>query len=360
MKAIMVLVLALVSGLAHGAGWYWRPYRDGVNYGASNGTSYENAWDVDSEIDWTAMSAGDVLYVCGAHRPVSGDQYLVPQRSDIIISGACGIDPGSLQTSVGTIGETITIHGQANIAIQDLEIRNCWAGITLDGGGPYYIRRVKIHDCGGVAVRSDGNTSGGRITDSYFWTVGNGVYLSGIGHRGWIIENNHIVDVRGTGDSHGIGIQSCEHCLIRGNVIRQANSGITLYRIAAARLVDVEVRANVIREMLGISGSSGLNRGIEVTSANCTPHINNTLNVRIVGNLVTDILDAAIYVKVPDPDGTQSAVEVRDNQVQRATYSLFWNVMRSAEAQRMTPWFPVTNNDWGTVPTRGPVWVPPC
>jgi hypothetical protein len=46
--------------------FYVRPQRD-AGYGASDGSSYENAWNGLAAVDWNAMSDGEPaqLWVCG-------------------------------------------------------------------------------------------------------------------------------------------------------------------------------------------------------------------------------------------------------------------------------------------------------
>jgi hypothetical protein len=354
------LILLAFSHVVHGEGWFWRPYKGGANYGFGDGSAYEDAWDKDREIDWSVMSPGDVLYVCGAHQPVLYDQWLRPAKNGIMISGGCPNDPGSLKYSSGTAGETITIN-VSDIILDRLEISNCWAAVTINSGSNIQINRLNIHDCGGFGIRAmTGGVSGLRVEDNHVWRVGNGVYSGRSGHSNWAITGNYIHDVSGTGDSHGIGLQSCEHCEISWNFIERANTGITLYRVSDGKFSDVRIGDNIVRDMRGAYGSTNINRGIEVTSANCAANPYWTNNVRIERNYIADIADAAVYVKVADLPGDDWAISVNNNRVRRAFYGLSWNLLRRAEAPGFTPWFPVVDNDWGEAIDRPPSFVPNC
>ena len=65
-KIIITAILALACKV-YCADWYVRPA--GENYGAENGTSYENAWDGLLNVVWGAggVQPGDTLWVCGLH-----------------------------------------------------------------------------------------------------------------------------------------------------------------------------------------------------------------------------------------------------------------------------------------------------
>jgi hypothetical protein len=87
--------MALVSGSAGAETWYWRPDRSWA-YGTGDGSTYANAWRRASEIRWSAMRPGDVLYVCGMHKDGGDDRQIVVGARGITISGACSGDPGRL------------------------------------------------------------------------------------------------------------------------------------------------------------------------------------------------------------------------------------------------------------------------
>lgn len=347
---IRALTLLLLSLPASAADWYWRPYAGSTT---GDGRSYATAWRGHMTARWAQMQAGDRLVICGTHTGAQAQATVTVEG--LTLTGDCPGDPGVMQPSSGRAGEAINVLG-VSATIERLTIRNCWSAVTVEGGA-VVVRQVVVEDCGGYGVRSmNGNTSG-RVEDSTFTRVGNGVYLNRGGHHDWTITGNRITDVSGTKDSHGIGMQSCSRCVVSRNWIERANSGITLYRWGDALLEDVEITGNVLRGFTGAAGSSGINRGIEVTSMNCTATPHHTRRVRIADNLITDAADAAIYVKVADqPDPQTESATVTGNTARRTAYGLRWASPNGQESG--APWFAVADNDWpGYAP---PTFTPAC
>ena len=77
-----------------------------VPYGASDGASWENAWHLDDvlpdsgSVDWSSISPGDTLYVCGVHSAGYGDRSLNVSISGqvdapVTIDGSCPKFPGA-------------------------------------------------------------------------------------------------------------------------------------------------------------------------------------------------------------------------------------------------------------------------
>jgi parallel beta-helix repeat protein len=109
MKKLLIMTMMIVFLMpvwVWGATWYVRPVSG--EYGAEDGTSYEAAYDGFSNISWAAISAGDTLYVCGAH---VGQQLYVSKSgtsgNPITIRGDYPGDPGSI-TSIDELVETGT------------------------------------------------------------------------------------------------------------------------------------------------------------------------------------------------------------------------------------------------------------
>lgn len=93
--AALLMASLQPTGAAGAADWYWRPDRP-TAYGTGDGTSYANAWRRATDIRWTAMQPGDVLYYCGTHDGGGADRQIITGAPGITISGACPGDPGTL------------------------------------------------------------------------------------------------------------------------------------------------------------------------------------------------------------------------------------------------------------------------
>lgn len=92
--------------------WYVRPA--GGSYGTEDGTSYDNAWDGFTNIDWDSIRAGDTLIVAGTHL-----ETLTVEKSGINIRGDHSGDAGIID-SQDTRNEGIIIGNKNNIPITSL------------------------------------------------------------------------------------------------------------------------------------------------------------------------------------------------------------------------------------------------
>jgi len=85
--------------------WYVRPA--GGSYGSEDGTSYADAWDGFSNIDWTAsgVQPGDTLYIAGIHTELFDVGGSGTNGNPILIRGDFGGDAGSIDSEdIRTIG----------------------------------------------------------------------------------------------------------------------------------------------------------------------------------------------------------------------------------------------------------------
>lgn len=83
----VLLVLLSIPHPSSAEDWYFRPLRPEV-YGKGDGGAYQDAWRRNSEIDWEAMQAGDILYVLGDHWRGYGDRGLGSIEAEgVVISG---------------------------------------------------------------------------------------------------------------------------------------------------------------------------------------------------------------------------------------------------------------------------------
>lgn len=110
-KQILILSLLVFAGNAYAVDWFFRPFISNsfCQTNVCDGTSYETAWRLDDTqiglrpgaVDWSKLSPGDTLFVCGTHDVGFRDRALKPTISGtdddpITIDGACPNDSGLL------------------------------------------------------------------------------------------------------------------------------------------------------------------------------------------------------------------------------------------------------------------------
>ncbi|MCK5617149.1 hypothetical protein KAR91_85590, partial [Candidatus Pacearchaeota archaeon] len=103
--------------------WYVRPM--GGSYGSEDGTSYDDAWDGFSNIDWTAsgVQPGDTLYIAGTHTEVFTVGGSGSIGNQILIRGDFGGDAGIIDAqTIRASGLTNTLHD--NVTIDTLTCQN--------------------------------------------------------------------------------------------------------------------------------------------------------------------------------------------------------------------------------------------
>ena len=121
-KAFVVLtMLLLLPVVGWTTDWYVRPA--GGNYGTEDGTSYENAWDGFSNIDWSSIQPGDTLWLDGS----------ATYKEKLTIGAS------------GTSGAYITIdgsYGGGKAKLVGVNEVTSWLG--PDANGEYYITHGAI------------------------------------------------------------------------------------------------------------------------------------------------------------------------------------------------------------------------
>lgn len=198
--------------------FYVRP--SGGSYGSENGTSYENAWNGFTNIDWTitGVKPGDTLYICGTHKEV------------LTVGGS------------GTLGSEITIRGDypGDAGVIDSEnTRN--TGISINSKNFITLTSLSsidaVVDCLKIWV-----TSVYIITnDCTFTGSGN----QGIQHTGTVLATHNnptcsnntddgisghdysIIIINGgtfSNNADGINIVDDVHCTISGALIFSGNT----------------------------------------------------------------------------------------------------------------------------------------
>lgn len=151
-----------VSDGHDGETWYVCP--SGGSYQAENGSSYANAFDGSSDVDWTAtvgVDDGDTLYVCDTHT----DETLTiggngSNGSVIMIDGTYSGHAGSI-TASSSLTRGIDINDKDYITI-DLDINGTSSqyittGIDSRGGSKNItIQNSTIQYCAGSAITFEG------------------------------------------------------------------------------------------------------------------------------------------------------------------------------------------------------------
>jgi hypothetical protein len=62
---VMICTILLSASIIAAGDWFVRPV--GGNYGAMDGTSYNNAWSGFGKMNWDKIKPGDNLFICDTH-----------------------------------------------------------------------------------------------------------------------------------------------------------------------------------------------------------------------------------------------------------------------------------------------------
>ena len=95
--------------------FYVRPA--GSNYGTGDGTSYENAWAGDADIDWASIPSGATLYVAGAWT-----ETLNIDNSNVTIQNY-GADPVTID-GADAINSGVVVVNKSNVTITGITVTN--------------------------------------------------------------------------------------------------------------------------------------------------------------------------------------------------------------------------------------------
>ncbi|MEA3478610.1 MAG: right-handed parallel beta-helix repeat-containing protein [Bacteroidota bacterium] len=108
--------------------WFVRPA--GGNYGAENGSSYNNAWDGWSDITWASMSAGDTLYICAELRSLCTVKKDGAQGKHFVVRGDYPSNSGSISNPSGS---GLLIRNRSYVKVMNLTVNNCGGnGLIVD------------------------------------------------------------------------------------------------------------------------------------------------------------------------------------------------------------------------------------
>lgn len=129
-ECVLTLVLiGAASASAAAADYYVRPL--GGSYGVENGTSYADAFD--GFVDVSGLTAGDTLYICGAHTEEFAPVNSGAANNHIVADGDCDGDLGSIDTT-GIVSNTIDavrLEGRSYWTIQNMTVAGRRHGILV-------------------------------------------------------------------------------------------------------------------------------------------------------------------------------------------------------------------------------------
>jgi len=217
-------------------------YVDNSVSNSGNGSSWSSAWKSFSDINWSAVRAGDTIHV-------SGGTY--EETLNVRASGSSGnpirivaSDENGHNDPVVIDGENsrsagVAINGQNHVEVSGFSIQNhAGAGVTVknvDAGVVIENNDVYSGDPGGGNARGYDvrGSSGVIVRNNSFSTPSNtnaqtdGIWSSQ--NDGVVFENNRIIISNNNTNGHSDGVQSYQdyNVVIRNNYIEQANNART-------------------------------------------------------------------------------------------------------------------------------------
>lgn len=238
------------------ATWYVRP--NTTHSGTRNGTSYATAWGGWLEIVWGAggVTAGDELYVCGAHTynaGISVGAHGGTTVSRTTIRGDFAADPGRITFTGGNFWLE---NGRANTIIR---------GLTLTAAGAHALfvtAGATLSDYIGNTFISD---NANAVFSFYAW--------NGQNHADVLIEGNTFRCI-GTGLAAGkaptiewfmsqsAGVSTLTRFRIRNNLFENCNTAGSAFGVMQLRvdpvastscsITDLEIGSNTFRNCRGV------------------------------------------------------------------------------------------------------------
>lgn len=261
-----------------------------------------------------------------------------------------GTPTGKTLTSSASTHQSVGLGMQDYVTFTGLRFFNA---IIIQNGSDYFILEdfeITV-DASQTAIevgfpeRTSSNY--GIIRRGYVHDAGNGVYLINqsfgdeYNNNNWLVEYTYFENIRGTNDSHCIGIQGGEGNVFQYNNMYNGGSGITFWNQATQSMRNNIARFNRIDHMgyyYATDGSNG--RGIEFSGE--TGDSDLTTGNLIYGNAISDCFWTT---EGSAPDGIGIRIK---NGIPSTGYSIqvFNN---TADACRVSFYIKATNNESGEV-----------
>ena len=273
--------------------YYVRPSATPGTYGLEDGTSYANAWNGLTNIDWTLIGYGDVLWVAGTH---TAEDFVINSddtgggSADCTIRGDYSGDPGIIDRSAASGTYVVDLEdncptGAGDMVIKNLEVRggNYSAIVRVQNAAD----RVRLESVTAVGDNSS-NTTGllGTcadrldITDPIVRDCRTGITLSasGSGNQDGVVSGGK-VSLQNHANSQGI---------IASNTFQAASGGLVISGVEITgwgeEAIDLFSANNVTINSVWAHHDNGLGVGNAIKSGGSS-----TTGTDIVGNVVNDV-----------------------------------------------------------------------
>jgi hypothetical protein len=156
MQILRIIYLSALSIFFLDIAFATNHYVDKNANGLNNGTSWTNAWQSFSNINWNAMGAGDTLFISGGMDSTTYNENLTVGASGntsgllVIRPGLSTGHNGRVIIAGGTSGNNITVQDKKYVRLEKLEItmaRGTTQGIYVKGTGVGAANVVYIDSC---------------------------------------------------------------------------------------------------------------------------------------------------------------------------------------------------------------------
>src|SRR3990172_1048639 len=236
MKNYILLIIFLLGGFVINV-FPSNHYVDKYATGNNNGTSWINAWESFSAINWNNVNPGDTVYFSGGY-----DSTTYYEQLNISVSGIAGnpivftkgSDAGHsgkvIFDGMGTLFNVIRITDEQYIVVSNLQLRNSEDTILRIRNSQH----IRIENCvihlttrSGIEIMDNESVTVTRCTittDTLINHQTDGIYSQNNINN--IYENNYIVISNRDPDGHDDCIQSYKDypLIIRNNYLEQDNS----------------------------------------------------------------------------------------------------------------------------------------